>query len=416
MFDNQESEWVPEGLDQMEAGPVLAGFLSSIDLERVSGHDRIVLLRAHQRMASYYAACVYQDMAAVSDSLHEIDDDPQLADESAAAEIRVALRLTRRTADSELSLALDLRRRLPQVWGLLASGDIDVRRARVMVQTTAHLPIAAAREVIDRVIEEVPRLTTGQLSARIRRLCIETNPEEATDRYRDALAGRRVVTEPTPDGTAHLFGLDLPPHRVAAISRRINRLARSLRSEAEFRSIDQLRADVLLDLLDGSSSSTKPHGGSVDIQVDLPTLTRLADHAGELAGYGPVIADIARQVTEDQVGAEWRFTVTDPDTGRVHHNGTTRRRPTVGQRRDVEARYPHCVFPGCRMPATECDVDHRVPYGEGGPTITPNLAPLCRHDHRIRHQAGWVHQPLPNGDYHWTTKLGHTYTTSGTPP
>jgi hypothetical protein len=41
---------------------------------------------------------------------------------------------------------------------------------------------------------------------------------------------------------------------------------------------------------------------------------------------------------------------------------------------------------------------------------------LCRHDHRIRHEAGWVHEPLPNGGHRWTTKLGHIYTTSGTPP
>ena len=196
--------------------------------------------------------------------------------------------------------------------------------------------------------------------------------------------------------------------------RRLNRIARSLRSSGEERTMDQLRADVLLDLLQGSSQHGK--GGVVDIHVDLDTLARLVDHPGELAGYGPVIADIARQVADHQARAEWRFQATDPDTGRVIHNGITRRRPTADQQREVETHHPTCIFPGCRMPATDCDLDHRTPYGEGGPTLMPNLAPLCRHDHRIRHDAGWVHQPLPNGDHRWTTKLGHTYTTSGTPP
>ncbi len=69
------------------------------------------------------------------------------------------------------------------------------------------------------------------------------------------------------------------------------------------------------------------------------------------------------------------------------------------------------------MPATDCDLDHRIPHAEAGPTLTPNLAPLCRHDHHIiRHRAGWTHKPLPNGGHQWTSKLGHTYTTSGTPP
>jgi len=68
------------------------------------------------------------------------------------------------------------------------------------------------------------------------------------------------------------------------------------------------------------------------------------------------------------------------------------------------------------MPATDCDLDHTTRWADGGETTTNNLTPLCRHDHHIRHQAGWTHQPLPNGDHQWTTKLGHTYTTSNQPP
>ncbi len=421
MFENENFESAPgmlDGLDDIEPGWTLAVWLSRINLDELSGHDRVVVLRAHQRMASHYTAQTYDAMASVSDSISEIDDDPQLATESAAAEIRAALRLTRRTADSELSLALDLRRRLPRVWKLLAAGKIDLRRARAIIHATSHLPIATAQEVVEQVIDEAPRLTTGQLSVRIRRLCLDADPEQTRDRYQQAIADRRVVAEPTPEGTAHLFGLDLPPHRVAAITRRINQIARSLRSGAESRTMDQLRADVLLGLLDGSSSDSSTRGGrgSVDIHVDLTTLTELTDHAGELSGFGPVIADIARQVTDQQSRAEWRYTVTHPDSGQVLYNGITRRRPTAGQRREVEAHNARCVFPGCRMPATDCDIDHRIPYGEGGPTITPNLAPLCRHDHGIRQRAGWVYQTLRDGDHCWTTKLGHTYTTSGRPP
>lgn len=68
------------------------------------------------------------------------------------------------------------------------------------------------------------------------------------------------------------------------------------------------------------------------------------------------------------------------------------------------------------MPAVSCDLDHRNPWSRGGPTEVENLAPLCRHDHRIRHQHSWTHQPLAQGDHQWTTKLGHTFTTSGRPP
>ena len=68
------------------------------------------------------------------------------------------------------------------------------------------------------------------------------------------------------------------------------------------------------------------------------------------------------------------------------------------------------------MPATDCDLDHRHPYAQGGHTTNTNLGPLCRHHHGIRHRHNWTYHPLPNGDHQWTTKLGHTYTTSGRSP
>jgi hypothetical protein len=68
------------------------------------------------------------------------------------------------------------------------------------------------------------------------------------------------------------------------------------------------------------------------------------------------------------------------------------------------------------MPAINADLDHRTPYSDGGPTTDDNLGPLCRHDHCIRHQHAWTYTPLPNGTHQWTSRLGHTYTTSGTPP
>jgi hypothetical protein len=202
---------------------------------------------------------------------------------------------------------------------------------------------------------------------------------------------------------------------VAAISRRIDRLARSLKRAGDPRGIDQIRADVYLDVLSGLHGDTK--GGVIDLHVDLETLALLAEAPGEIAGYGPVIADIARQVTENQRGGQWRYTVTDPRTGLPVADGTTRRRPTAAQRRRVETRDRVCYFPGCRMPATQCDLDHRTPWAEQHRTSTDGLDAGCRHDHvTVRHRLGWTHQLLPGGDHLWTSPLGHQYTKSGKPP
>lgn len=416
MFDTQY-EPIPFGLDQMAPGPALGGFLASIDVDRLSGHDRVIVLRAQQRMASHFQAQVYAAMASVADHMDrsEFTDDAELAWEAAATEIRAALRLTRRAAESELDLALDVRRRLPRVWKAMSEGTIDSRRARVITRETSHLDEVAARQVVDTVIGDAPRLTTGELGARLRRLCLEVDPESARERYNEATERRRVVTEASPDGTAHLLGIDLPPDRVAAIACRINRLALSLNRSGDPRSIDQLRADVFLDLLSGLHQ--RAPGGVVDIRVDLETLAGLTDAPGDLAGFGPVIADITRQVAAAQVGGEWRFTLVDPRTGIALHDGTTRRRPAASQRRSVEGRDQICYFPGGRMPAAGCDLDHRTPWAERRHTSVDGLDAGCRHDHvTVRHRLGWRYERLAGGDFLWTSLLGHQYTKSGLPP
>jgi hypothetical protein len=208
--------------------------LASIDVDQVSGYDRIVVLRAHNRMASHYAARSYGAMASVSDYMNkDFDNDPQLANEAAAAETRAALRLTRTTAGNELGFALDLKQRLPRVWEALAGGVIDVRRARVINSGVFHLAIGTARNVVDEIIKDAGGLTTGQIASRLRRLCIEVDPDEAKRRYEQAVKERRVVAEPTQAGTTNLFAIDLPPHRAAAASRRINHLAKQLRTATE---------------------------------------------------------------------------------------------------------------------------------------------------------------------------------------
>ncbi|MGB5167863.1 MAG: hypothetical protein WBP49_05580, partial [Acidimicrobiia bacterium] len=95
------SESTAHWLENVEPGFELAARLAVVDVDHLSGYDRIVVLQAHQRLASHYAAQVYRDMASVSASF-VIEDgvDLQSADEFAAAEIRAALRLTRRSADA----------------------------------------------------------------------------------------------------------------------------------------------------------------------------------------------------------------------------------------------------------------------------------------------------------------------------
>ncbi|MDH3607519.1 MAG: HNH endonuclease [Acidimicrobiia bacterium] len=403
-------------LETMQPGPELAAALHGIDRDSLSGDELVSVMIADRRLASHYMAQSYQDIAAIGGALDDLGDEYHHTIEYTAAEIGAALCLTRRSAESETHMAMELTRRLPKVLEALLVGDIDVRRAQVLANGTDHLPVAAARGIIDGIIEEASRLTTGQLTARLRRRCIEYDPQAAVDRYRRTVEDRRVYATPSPEGTANLLGLDLPPERVQAFTRYLTETAQRLRRLGDNRTMDQLRADIYLDILAGTHNPTNATGGGVHLKVDLTTLARLDNQPGELAGYGPIIADVARQIADHQHSAQWSYLVTDPQTGNIVHSGTTRRRPTRPQHRHITAHYPTCVFPGCRMPSIDCDIDHRTPHADGGCSHNHNLAPLCRHHHRIRHQAPWNYQQHPNGDHTWTTPLNRTYTTNGQSP
>ena len=68
------------------------------------------------------------------------------------------------------------------------------------------------------------------------------------------------------------------------------------------------------------------------------------------------------------------------------------------------------------MPSVDCDLDHLTRWADGGPTTKHNLAPACSHDNQLKERHRWTCQRLPNGNYQWTSQLGHTYTTRNRSP
>ncbi|MEJ5889492.1 DUF222 domain-containing protein [Pseudokineococcus marinus] len=84
--------------------------------------------------------------------------------------------------------------------------------------------------------------------------------------------------------------------------------------------------------------------------------------------------------------------------------------PTDACARWVRTRSPRCQAPGCRMPATRCDLDHRVSHATGGPTCPCNLDVLCRRHHLAKHHFGWTAVPTSDDPTDpgltWTTPLG----------
>ncbi|MFN8080559.1 MAG: HNH endonuclease signature motif containing protein [Kineosporiaceae bacterium] len=61
-----------------------------------------------------------------------------------------------------------------------------------------------------------------------------------------------------------------------------------------------------------------------------------------------------------------------------------------------------------------CEVDHRIPYSDGGATCECNLHPLCKHHHRLR-ERGFTPTLVDPGTgmpiTQWVTPTGRTIRT-----
>lgn len=84
--------------------------------------------------------------------------------------------------------------------------------------------------------------------------------------------------------------------------------------------------------------------------------------------------------------------------------------PNAAMRAAAFARDGTCIFPGCTRGAEHCQLDHRIPYDEGGATTVSNLYSLCAHHHNMKtdRRAFYVPDPV-TGDIVWLFEDG-TYT------
>jgi hypothetical protein len=158
----------------------------------------------------------------------------------------------------------------------------------------------------------------------------------------------------------------------------------------------------------------------VRVTIGWDVLAGLSDRPGELEGHGPIPAALARRLAGDPE-AWWRRLFTDPVTGTAVHLDARRYRPPGSMREFVRAREVTCAAPGCRVPASRCDLDHVVPYehdrpgGGAGATRPDKLKPGCRRHHRLKTLSAWSAElgPDPDGGSApviiWTSPSGHRW-------
>lgn len=76
-------------------------------------------------------------------------------------------------------------------------------------------------------------------------------------------------------------------------------------------------------------------------------------------------------------------------------------RPSKGLAAHVRARDGYCRMPGCRVPANRCQIDHVIPWGEGGLTVAWNLQCLCQHHHNMKTDGRFTAEIDALGEVTW---------------
>ncbi len=340
-------------------------------------------------------------------------------DEFVGEEVALRARLSPSEGGKQTAFAVRVVRRLPAGVKALWDGRIDLARLVALDRLTAPLDGSLVAQVAGPVLAKGGRPSLKAFEQAVRRRVLVVDPDGAARRQKAAEGTRRVEARTEPDGMGRL-AMFLPALRMLAVWARIDRLARQA-GTGDARSLDQRRADVAYALLMGESLGRV----NLEMQVVVPveTLLGLAERPGEIPGYGPVPAEIVREMSQDP-RCTWRQMLTRRETGELVGLGR-RRFPPAALARHVRARNSQCVLPGCNTPAGSSDLDHTVAWVDGGLTENGNLAPLCRRHHRMlgrykqrpdqvsEHGARqrWLVEQGQPGHMTWTTPTGGEYHT-----
>ena len=341
-----------------------------------------------------------------------------VVERSIRLEIAAALRITESAAARMVSRSEALIYRYPAVLDSFRAARMTQRHADILIEALDAVEPEFRDGILPRAVELAEVQPIGAFRRALRAL-IETQRAETLDqRHEAALQRRRVFVDPADDAMAWVM-LHLPAVEARAIFDRATRIAKVLAArEGETRTLDQLRADIMADLLLEGDTTVHPveaRGIRATVAVTVPALALLQDHLPKGAqpptveGVGPIPLRRARELCGGADG--WMRILTHPETGMILSVGRDKYRPPPSLRKLVRWRADRCMGPGCGMPASRCEIDHQIAWQHGGETSLQNLTPFCKGHHIVKHHGGWIVRQIEGsgGAIEWISPTGRRY-------
>ncbi len=367
--------------------------------------------------------------------------------EFAVCELAAALGMSEPAARAYVGQAVELRDRLPRLWGRVMDGAMPAWKARGVATETIPLPVEAAAYVDAQLAPFASRLSSGRILRAVQAAQLRFDPTAAAERARKAAEKRGVWTEDHLDGTSQIHAVTGTADTVA-FDTALNHVASSLKALGDEDPVQVRRAKALgvladpqhaLDLhataelaADGTIPAQQPRrtgttsGPTLHVHLHtdaLATFTGTTSTNGATGCAGGGVARVTRLGPRSVAAVEqWladlapgaRVTIT-PVVDLTEQISVDAYEAPDRLRSQIQERDLGCRFPWCGRQGRH-DLDHIDPYvpvDDGGPpgqTSTTNLARLCRFHHRVKTHSEWDYRREPDGTLTWTSPLNRSYT------
>ncbi|WP_432478676.1 DUF222 domain-containing protein [Nocardioides sp. GXQ0305] len=335
-----------------------------------------------------------------------------------AEQVALARRESPHRGRRHVGLAVVLETEMPHTAAALSRGAISEWRATLLARETAMLSRLDRGRVDAELASDPHRLAAmgdRQAGARAAQAAARLDPASVCARRRRAEADRTVTIRPAPDTMTWVTAL-LPVADGVALHATLRRAADSARAGGDPRSRGAVMADTLCARVvagDGPAAGRPLPRVAVGLVMTDRAALLGADDTAHLEGFGPLPAELARELLRGALDADERVWLhrlyARPTTGELVATDSRQRLFRRSLRRLVVVRDQVCRTPWCDAPIRE--VDHVRDHQRSGPTSGTNGQGLCQACNHAKQARGWSARPRPGPahEVETVTPTGHRY-------
>jgi hypothetical protein len=270
----------------------------------------------------------------------------------------------------------------PVLADAVRAGEVALENVAVLSAVAAHPEFEASS-----LVDAASVLTPSKLRARVEqwRAVVDRAADETYER--SCHRRRSLKFFRTLDGMVRLEGL-FEAEAGRELRRAVDNLVRGQRLDDTGRTLEQRKADALVELADAYNAGTVTGGRErpqILVTVDVEQLARRAAGRAVLDTGETITIEAARRLACDANIA----TVLLRGPSEILDFGRSRRLARNTQYKALVIRDGGCRFPGCDRPPGWTQAHHIVEWPDGGRTDLDNLVLLCLSHHHLIHHQHW---------------------------